>query len=104
MCFAPRYMSGPIAAPLMPWRNSASDPDTPCASPFVPINNTSASESAITPSEPARPRLRGRLLRAAVLGVAGVTRFIDGLFRRKDVLGVPGFGRDKRLPSRVDHP
>src|SRR5262245_47791380 len=32
MCFAPRYIKGPIAAPLIDCRNSASLPDTPCAS------------------------------------------------------------------------
>src|SRR5712692_7840575 len=32
MCFAPRYMSGPIALPWSPCRNTASLPETPCAS------------------------------------------------------------------------
>src|SRR5258705_8876810 len=32
MCFAPRYSSGTIARPFSPCRNTASLPETPCAS------------------------------------------------------------------------
>src|SRR6185436_1755611 len=104
MCFAPRYISGPIAAPVMPWRNRASNPDTPCAWPLVPIRSTSASDSAVTVHGLATPVRRSDLLGPAVLAVAGVTGFIDGFPRGKNVRGIFRFSRHEGLSSRVDHP
>src|SRR4029450_5807647 len=47
MCFAPRYINGPIAAPLIDCRNSASLPDTPCAS--ATDEQTTIISVAVTP-------------------------------------------------------
>src|SRR3954466_5688990 len=48
MCLAPRYIRGPIAAPWILCRNTASLPDTPCASMMPGIARISRHVAATT--------------------------------------------------------
>src|SRR5688572_32567692 len=95
MCLAPRYINGPIALPSRPCRNTASLPDTPCASrPTDPSPTSSASAAS--------PIIRFLLL---IAFMACITRFVDRRSGRKDAVGALGLrgldclgaGRDKRL-------
>src|SRR5258706_13981583 len=54
MCFAPRYRSGPMARPFSPCRNTASLPETPCASrPAASAHTMSAVNAAASRQLPA---------------------------------------------------
>src|SRR5689334_6977448 len=109
MCFAPRYIKGTMARPSRPCRNTASFPDTPCASSVVAITRTTlAAMIAVMGS--------GFLLRTLVFLMAGVTGFVEVAARGEHAIrvlligrGQRGFaGRDEALRERhplscIDH-
>src|SRR5688572_8180379 len=93
MCFAPRYMSGPIALPSRPCKNTASFPDTPCASrPTEPRPTSSASAAS--------PIVRCRLLLISLM--ARIARLVDIGTCRENPLGALGLGGLDCLDAGVD--
>src|SRR5579872_2720253 len=92
MCFAPRYMSGPIARPCTDCRYTASLPETPCAS--------SGAASATRTSAPVRS---ATALTALVLEMATVAGLIELLARFEDLFGAFLLGRAQRQCRRIDH-
>src|SRR6185295_4708654 len=93
MCFAPRYISGPIAAPRTDCRNTASLPDTPCAP--TPGTSTSATSAIV------RSAVR---LRAALISLmARITRDIQSFSGFEHLLGTPGLRRLQHDAAGVDH-
>src|SRR6187455_1994421 len=118
MCFAPRYSSGPIAAPLSPWRNTASLPDTPCAS--RPAAHTTRNRMVVTirrvstpnrqsPTDPAFALRLGSwelrvVLLALITGMAVVTCGVEVAAGRHDrvlVLCVRGLEGQRPLLHEV---
>src|SRR5689334_13596437 len=90
MCFAPRYISGPTAAPRSDWRKTASLPDTPCA----PTSEASTSASVRRPVD----------LRATLVALmACVARDIQGLSCFEHLVGAPRLCRSQDDASAVDH-
>src|SRR5262245_8283947 len=116
MCLAPRYISGPMAAPFTDWRNTASLPDTPCApssgtsttASNSTVNAASATRGTAETAEFAEPRLclapwrtrRARRLSFSVdtlvLAVAVVARLIDRAPGVEKILRVLRLGRLQR--------
>src|SRR5262245_16101614 len=92
MCLAPRYISGPTAAPRSDWRNTASFPDTPCAS--------SAGESARSAMATSSAT---RLPATAVLSVAGVARFVERTAELHDLVRTLRVDGVEEAFRRVDH-
>src|SRR3989338_3806807 len=84
MCLAPRYISGPMARPCSPCRNTASLPATPCAS--RPAAKPASRMTAARPTT----------LLALILRMAGVTRVVDVRPRGRDAVGVLRAGRPQR--------
>src|SRR5215471_21837638 len=93
MCFAPRYISGPIAGPRTDWRKTASFPDTPCA----PMSGTSTSASSAIVGRPVH-------LRAALVPLmARIARDIEGFSCFEHFVGASRLRRPQDDLSRVDH-
>src|SRR5687768_13532547 len=90
MCFAPRYMSGTMARPSRPCRNTASLPATPCASSVAAPAAAMASVSAT----------RTALL-ALILFMARITGLVNHFTDRKNPLGILFLRRRQRLARRV---
>src|SRR3990172_10594212 len=86
MCLAPRYINGPMACPCSPWRNTASLPDTPCAS------------SAAEPSSTKSAAMAALLTLIPVM--AGVAGLVDDVAGLEDAVGAPGLSRlERHLPG-----
>src|SRR3954470_10485812 len=123
MCFAPRYISGPIAAPFTDCRNTASLPDTPCA-PSSGTSTTASSSSVDAAStkrgtaetaefaeqeQPSRSRRTRRARRlpcsvnTLVLAMALVARLIDCASRIEQVFRALRLRRLQRRLAPVDH-
>src|SRR5438552_11494106 len=131
MCLAPRYMSGPIAAPRINRRNSASLPETPCAlasgASTIARNATVrratrpkgvAESSVAQPFRGAQRPLAGlkacatsghRRSCEALLGTAfvflvtGIAGFIDGLARFEHFVGALRLSRSQNDFPGVNH-
>src|SRR6185503_20721260 len=71
MCLAPRYISGTMARPCRPCRNTASLPDTPCASSVID------SASTISTIDTARARRLSTLI-LVMARVAGFVKVATG--------------------------
>src|SRR6266850_1308305 len=93
MCLAPRYRSGPMAAPRIDCRNTASLPDTPCA--LASGTNTTASNAMV--------RNAIRLGATLIFLVTGIARFIERLAGFHDLVGTSRLhGSQDDLP-RLNH-
>src|SRR6478672_4681231 len=93
MCFAPRYIIGPTAAPRSDWRKTASFPDTPCA----PASGTSTSATSASVSRPVD-------LRATLVPLmAGIARDIQGFSRFEHLVGTLRLRRAQDNARTVDH-
>src|SRR5262245_54678620 len=91
MCFAPRYISGPIARPCTDCRNTASLPVTPWAS-RVDVKTT---KTAVARSAAA--------LAPLVFEMTGVAGLIELLARLEDLHRALLLGRAQRERGGVDH-
>src|SRR5215216_2057582 len=89
MCLAPRYISGMMARPFSPCRNTASLPDTPCAS--------SAAEQAST------IRTVSANLLARIACMAVVTCGVEVSAGFDDAVLILRVGRLQRRASLVHH-
>src|SRR5688500_7900980 len=96
MCFAPRYMNGPMAAPLMLSTKVASLSETPWA------RASAGSSRAASAASRVRARVRDRLFDAIGL-VTGIAGIVQRLARGEHALLVVRRGRLFRDEARVDH-
>src|SRR5260221_5283734 len=96
MCLAPRYMSGPIAAPLMDCRNTASLPDTPWA--LTSAVSTPATRMRTRP----RTRTAAGLSATFVFPVAVIARCIERLPGCEDVSWILRLRRLQQLLAGLD--
>src|SRR5689334_21726320 len=100
MCLAPRYRNGPIAAPLIDCRNTASLPDTPCAL-ASPAKASSSTAATMTSSA---------LRRTLILPMAIVARLVHFFAGGEHPFGTLGLGGLERQLTgghqvvRVLHP
>src|SRR5690348_13967353 len=110
MCFAPRYMNGAMAAPLMLSTNVASWSDTPWACASAGSHRTVAAVRAAVRAVVSAPAMRRRFrseprpVSLHVIGrVASFARFVERLARRKQRILVALDRRGPRNQARVDH-
>src|SRR6188474_2881406 len=94
MCLAPRYISGPMAWPFSPCRNTASLPDTPCASrPTDPRTVSSVTAAS--------PMARLLTLISCMAGIAGLVEAGPGRKNRFRTLLFGGLHRGLALLDEV---
>src|SRR5687768_9716145 len=106
MCFAPRYISGTMARPSSPCRNTASLPATPCASTTAPETPPTSAATAPTASKRYMASgLNGTGLLALIAFMAGITGLVDDFSDSKNPLRVllrrRGHCRIRRIPQRM---
>src|SRR5262245_56744706 len=104
MCLAPRYSSGPMACPCNPWRNTASFPETPCASSPAEKPRTSMATAMSAMLRPRSPIPDPRsLLLSLIFGMTGITRLVDRGTGIQDSFLVVRFGGLDRQLALLDH-
>src|SRR5215208_6108975 len=103
MCLAPRYIRGPIAAPVRPCRYTASLPDTPCANASAGRTTVIMTATARTVTTRTDNRFMVMSLLPLIAAVAAVTARIERLASGQDSLGILGGDRLQCQSGSINH-